>query len=249
MQALKYLEWGPYVLVIVLGWVLWRRRGQRGAENWALRLVWLGLFLYSWPPFGTSLMALLEKRVEPRPAVNPGAGAIVVLSGGLSASEPPEPPVGPAFDTAVRCRHAAWLYQHGWRLPVVPSGGHDALGYSYADVMARTLVEEGVAEQDIWREGRARSTYESAVNVATLLRGKGIRRIVLVTEGYHMPRSAALFRRAGLEVVGSACALRTEQLRRNWREWFTLSPRAMQMSEQALHELLAYGWASLRCQL
>jgi uncharacterized SAM-binding protein YcdF (DUF218 family) len=52
-----------------------------------------------------------------------------------------------------------------------------------------------------WREGESINTIENARYSARILAGAGIRKVILVTDAWHMPRSVARFRAAGLEVV------------------------------------------------
>lgn len=243
------MEWGVFVLLFALLWVAWRQRRGRGAEAWVVRGACLFLFLYTWSPCATFLMGLLEWQAPTRPAVNPGAQAMVVLAGGLLSIDPPEPGVMPAFSTDIRCRHAAWLYQHGWRMPVIPTGGPVPRGSSYAAVMERILLAEGVPAADIWKEDRAMSTYESAQFTAQMLQAKGIRHILLVTEAYHMPRAVRVFRRAGFTVTASPCSYRTKDFEGTWQDWLILAPKSMVMSEQALHENLAFLWLRLTGRL
>ena len=154
-----------------------------------------------------------------------------------------------AFSTGIRCRHAAWLYTHGWQVPIMTSGGPAGQGMNYAVLMESVLRKEGVPPEAIWKEGASSSTYESARNVAGLLLPKGIRRIVLVTEAYHMPRAAALFRRAGFDVVASPCSFRTKEFRGDWQDWLLLSPRYSYMCESVIHEWLALAWSKVRGRL
>ena len=59
----------------------------------------------------------------------------------------------------------------------------------------------GVPAEAIWLQTESRNTYEDAVYSARLLKDKGVRRILLVTSAWHMPRSLGLFQAQGLEVV------------------------------------------------
>lgn len=243
MSTLRYAEWGVFLLLFALGWLAWRQRRLRGPEPWIVRAALLALFLYSWLPCSTLLMGLLERRAPQRPAANPGAEAMVVLAGGLLRNEPGEPGVLPDVSTNVRCRHAAWLYYHGWRMPVIPSGGPAGPGYSFAGVMADLLQKEGLPAANIWQEDRSTSTYDSARFTAQMLQAKGIRHILLVTEAYHMPRAIRLFRHAGLQVTAAPCAYRTREFEGAWADWLLLGPKSMTMNEQFLHESLATLWA------
>jgi uncharacterized SAM-binding protein YcdF (DUF218 family) len=244
VQTLKYADWTVFITLLLLGAGLWRLPSRKNRTVWLLRLGWLFLFLVSWSPFATLLMGLLEWQVPERPASNPGAQAIVVLAGGVLAVEPREPPQPmPAFSTQVRTMHAAWLYQHGWKLPVVVAGGPSGFGVTLADVMEDLLRREGLPADAIWKEGSSSSTYENARNVAAILMPKGIRSIVLVTEAYHMPRAVRLFRHAGFTVTASACAYRTREFQNRWDDWLLLAPKSMLMCEEAVHETLSFTWS------
>jgi uncharacterized SAM-binding protein YcdF (DUF218 family) len=75
-------------------------------------------------------------------------------------------------------------------------------------VMRDSLRLEGVPDSMIWSEEKSHSTYQNALYSAQILREKGIHRIVLVTEAYHMLRAEKSFRKQGLEVVPAACGYR-----------------------------------------
>jgi uncharacterized SAM-binding protein YcdF (DUF218 family) len=59
----------------------------------------------------------------------------------------------------------------------------------------------GVPSESIWQQPKSRNTYEDALYSAQILKEQGIRRILLVTSAWHMPRSVRLFQAQGLEVV------------------------------------------------
>jgi uncharacterized SAM-binding protein YcdF (DUF218 family) len=113
-----------------------------------------------------------------------------------------------------------------------------------ADNMRQTLENVGVPGGMIWTEGASRSTYESALFTARLLRAKNIHRIVLVTEAYHMPRSAQCFRKQGLEVIAAGCAARYLQIDGRWTQFFP-SPRMISYNEDSLHEWIGLAWYRL----
>src|ERR1017187_9420820 len=228
------------ILLLVMGELL-RRRFRRGRYLSMAALI--GLFLWSWPP-STALFALtLERRHSFAQYAAGEADAIVVLSASVYPSDASEPEALPGYGTFLRCQYAAWLYRNWKPLPIVASGGmdHDIV---MADIMRQTLENVGVPDGMIWTEGASRSTYESALFTARLLRAKNIHRIVLVTEAYHMPRSAQCFRKQGLDVVPAGCDYRYIQFRGKWLQFFP-SPHMISTNEDVLHEWIGLVWYRL----
>ena len=86
-------------------------------------------------------------------------------------------------------------------LPILASGGlHFGAPPSEAELFAQVLQED-FSVMARWQEGRSRTTWENAALSAPLLRDAGVRRIVLVTQAWHMPRARWCFERHGFEVV------------------------------------------------
>ncbi|MBQ5345423.1 MAG: YdcF family protein, partial [Acidaminococcaceae bacterium] len=56
-----------------------------------------------------------------------------------------------------------------------------------------------------------RKTAEHARFTKELCREKGFRKVILVTSAYHMPRSAALFRREGVDFIPCPCDYMTNR--------------------------------------
>jgi uncharacterized SAM-binding protein YcdF (DUF218 family) len=203
----------------------------------------LVLFVWCWPPFGWWFSGTLE-RGYPAQATPGGAGdAMVVLSAGLYPADATQPEALPAWDCFLRCERAVWLYRNWKALPIVVSGGEvSAAGHAVmAEVMRRFLEQAGIPGSMIWTEGASRNTYENARNTAEVLRAKGISRIVLVTEAYHMRRAERCFRKQGLEVTPAPCAFRSVPVRRDWTQYFP-SPQAIRWNEDAVHEWVGLLW-------
>jgi uncharacterized SAM-binding protein YcdF (DUF218 family) len=47
----------------------------------------------------------------------------------------------------------------------------------------------------------SRDTYENAVNTKLILDKRGLTGCLLITSGYHMPRTVAIFRHLGMDIV------------------------------------------------
>jgi uncharacterized SAM-binding protein YcdF (DUF218 family) len=177
------------------------------------------------------------------------AQAIVVLSGGFSPLRPGRTQANLSYDTYLRCRHAAWLYEHRAKLPVVTCGNSKSQqGPLLASVMRTCLESEGVPAQQIWQEDRSSSTYENARFSAELLRQRGVDRVILVTEAFHMFRAAATFRKQGIDVVPAPCAFRSAQWEWDLRALLPNST-AIRQNEQTLHEWCGVIWYWLRARI
>ena len=229
-----------FIFLLFIGELL-RRRSRWGSYLSIAALI--GLFLWSWPPSTALFAGTLERwySYSHNPVGN--ADAIVVLSASVYPRDASEPEMLPGYGTYLRCQYAAWLYRNWKQLPIVASGGldHDIV---MADVMRKTLESSGVPGNMIWSEGASRSTYENALFTARLLRAKNIRRIVLVTEAYHMLRSAQCFRKQGLDVIPAGCAARYLQFEGRWTEFFP-SPQMIRYNEDSLHEWIGLLWYRL----
>lgn len=128
------------------------------------------------------------------------ADAIVVLGSGRERGDPAwgaDQPTGVGLE---RQRYAARLAKASG-LPVLTTGGlHYGTPPSEAQLMAVSMEQDfGVAVR--WKEERSRTTWENAQMSAEILLPQGIKRVVVVTQAWHMPRSVWSFEKAGFSVV------------------------------------------------
>ena len=125
------------------------------------------------------------------------ADAIVVLG----CRMPEDGRLGGALER--RVAHAAELWRRG-EAPLLLLSGGGGRQRSEADAMRELALGEGVRSEAMLLEDRSRNTVENAVFSAALLRGKGGRRVIVVSEAYHLLRARILFKAAGLEVVAAS---------------------------------------------
>jgi uncharacterized SAM-binding protein YcdF (DUF218 family) len=185
------------VVVLLLG------IDKRRAAIWLLSATLLVLLVFSTGPFGNLVMKPLESRYPPFPIDPPPVGAIVVLGGGVIDGAPDEGGSAALSDQALkRVMYGLRLYR-GLGVPIVVSGGKvwKNIGETEADTAAAVLARLGVPEGIVVREGRSRTTWENAREVAKILAQRGITRVALVTSAYHMPRAMLAFSRAGIACV------------------------------------------------
>jgi uncharacterized SAM-binding protein YcdF (DUF218 family) len=145
-----------------------------------------------------SLVRMLSRPLELRDKPAP-ADAIVVLGAPLR-------PDGRLSDVLEeRVRAGVELWQRGLAPLLCMSGGRGPgvrAEIAEADAMAARARELGVPAAALVIEGESANTSKNAKNIAMILGSRGARRVLLVTQPFHLRRSAMWFRRAGLEVNG-----------------------------------------------
>jgi uncharacterized SAM-binding protein YcdF (DUF218 family) len=142
--------------------------------------------------------ALTSSRIKEMKADVRQPAAIVVLGSGM---EPYAPEYGVSNLTRYsveRLRYGIWLGRETGT-PVAFSGG---LGWVSSDEgKTEAQVASQIAAQEFgrplkWLEDKSRDTRENASFTIALLKPLGIKRIVLVTHGWHMPRALRAFEEA-----------------------------------------------------
>jgi uncharacterized SAM-binding protein YcdF (DUF218 family) len=195
---------GLLLLLLLLGWCL-RKRFPRLALL-CLCSGFAGLWLGSLPLVVQQAARWLESEPalarEQWPGLAERAQVIVVLGGGREQADPGWHADQPSLLALERIRFAARLARASG-LPLLTSGGlHYGRLPSEAALMAAVLAEDyGLAVR--WQEQASRTTWENARYSAALLQQAGVRRVVLVTQAWHMPRARWSFEQAGLEVVAA----------------------------------------------
>jgi uncharacterized SAM-binding protein YcdF (DUF218 family) len=125
------------------------------------------------------------------------ADAIVVMGAAQYNGRP-----SPVFKA--RLDHAAALFRRRLAPQVVVAGGvGSGEQVSEADVGRRYLLGPGVDTAAVVAIGTGRSTEPSLRAAADWIRARGGRRVILVSDGFHMLRLCLIARRLGLEPLPS----------------------------------------------
>ena len=200
----KHLLMPPGVLILLLVLAWWWRRSRPRLAGWCFVLGVGGFWLMSLPVMVQWGAGLLEREAPlPRDewaTLAQRADAIVVLGAGRERGDlawGSDQPTGMALE---RERYAARLAKASG-LPILTSGGlHYGSPPTEAKMMADSMRDDfGVAVR--WQEGQSRTTWENATFSAEVLLPEGIKRVVVVTQAWHMPRAVWSFQKAGCEVV------------------------------------------------
>ncbi len=192
---------GLLLLLLLVAWWLRGRFPRLAAACFAVAVG--GLWLMSLPV----TVEWSARLLEPEPALQQAqwgdlaqeVDAIVVLGGGREQNDPAWGADQPSPFALERLRYAARLSKASG-VPLLVSGGlHYGEPPSEAALMAQVLARDhGVLVR--WREEASRTTWENATFSAELLRQEGVRRVLLVTQAWHMPRARWCFEQAGFQV-------------------------------------------------
>lgn len=186
------------ILLALLSLLLWRFR-RVAASLLLVAVAWL--YVSSTAAFADFLMGTLEDRYPPKAmSVTPTADAIVVL-GGSTRGDTHFSRMGDLNQQADRLVHALALYKAGKAPMVLLSGGDRPGNRPEAEIMREHLELMGIPRHALLLERESRDTHDNAVYSAVLLKGKNVKRILLVTSAFHLRRSVPLFERQGLEVI------------------------------------------------
>ncbi|UUX94594.1 YdcF family protein [Aquabacterium sp. J223] len=192
------------LLLLAAGGLLWRRR----TAGWAL--LWIGV-IGLWLSTSTAVAeALREVLLSPPPALSgpqvdavrrearERPTAIVVLGGGREDFAPEYAGSSLTDNSLERLRYGLWLARRTG-LPVAFSGGvgwgDGGADRPEAEVAAAIAAEE-FGRPLRWVESASRDTRENAQAMLRQLPGDGIRRVLLVSHGWHLPRAVRAFEQA-----------------------------------------------------
>jgi vancomycin permeability regulator SanA len=123
----------------------------------------------------------------------PSAPVALVLGARVFPSGTPSPFLAARLDLAHR------LYRDGKVRAVLVSGDNLAPEYNEPDAMRAYLINAGMPAEAVVADYAGFDTYDSCVRSRRIF---GVDRLVIVTQGYHLPRAVATCRALGLDATG-----------------------------------------------
>ncbi|PLY16250.1 MAG: YdcF family protein [Sedimenticola sp.] len=234
---------GGLVLMCLIGLML----SGRFIGKFLILLAIAALYLLSAPFFAQQLAQSLEQTppLDPQSLNARQAQAIVVLGGGRYLQAPEYD--GDTVNRLLleRLRYAAKLSRQTG-LPVIPSGGSDwQQGKPEAD-LARQVLEKEYGVSVLAVENRSRTTWENARYTSELLNRLKIKKIILVSHAWHIPRALTVFRNLDIDITPAPTGY-ISQIGKQYSFWDWLpSAQAFQSSYWVLHEYLGEYWYRLR---
>lgn len=132
----------------------------------------------------------------PTPRVAVVFGASIYGNGDLS------PILADRVNTAIEAYNAHKVDR------ILVSGDARHRSYNEPKAMYEYLISHAVAPKDVIIDASGRSTYETCLRAKEVF---GLKRAVLVSQGFHLSRALYIANQLGLDAVGMAGDMKTEQ--------------------------------------
>ena len=140
----------------------------------------------------------------------------------------------PSPALARRVRRAITLVRQGQASVLLMTGGPVATSLPESWVMRDLAVAEGISAEKVMVEDCSRNTIENARLTRPIIDAQGWKRVAVVTDAYHLPRSLYIFRRFGIPATGIAATPEG----RPARDWWL----------SGLREVAAFPWTVVRVE-
>ena len=237
----------PFLLTMLLGA---RFLGTRRALGWVLILLsigalWLtateGLARWAQPLLLTNAPVLSKERIKALASqAKTTRMAIVVLGSGAEKFAPEYGDSNLTPTSLERLRYGLWLSRQTG-IPAAFTGGS---GWAASDGISEAEVAARIAAYDFkqplkWVEIQSRDTAENASMTVPVLQRDGVKAVLVVTHGWHIPRAMASFKKAAganmtIEAAPMGLARMDEVGPLNWMP----STHGFKRNRQLLHEWL-----------
>ena len=123
----------------------------------------------------------------------PGAPVALVLGARVQPSGTPSAFLAARLDLAYR------LWQAGKVEVVLVSGDNMAVEYNEPDAMRAYLIDAGMPAEAVVADYAGFDTYDSCARAQRIF---GVDQLIVVTQGYHLPRAVATCRALGVDATG-----------------------------------------------
>lgn len=91
------------------------------------------------------------------------------------------------------------LYKEGVAKKIIMSGDHGRIDYDEVNLMKNFAIERGIPSEDIFMDHAGFSSYDSVYRAKEIF---GAKKIVIVTQEYHLYRVLYIANQLGLEAYG-----------------------------------------------
>lgn len=145
------------------------------------------------------LLSVQDRILTPEQAAGVEADCVLVLGAGVWEGG------RPSAMLADRLKRGIELFEGGASERMLMSGDHGREEYDEVNAMKRYAIEKGVPSEHIFMDHAGFSTYESMARAKKVFLAQ---KVVIVTQGFHLPRALYLANALGLDAYGVAADLR-----------------------------------------
>lgn len=163
------------------------------------------------------------------------ADCILVLGAGVRADG------SPSHMLTDRLLVGIGLYENGAAPKLLMSGDHGQEDYDEVNTMKAYAVAQGVAAEDVFMDHAGFSTYESMIRARDVF---GVKRVIIVTQEYHLYRALWLAESLGMEAVGVSADLRT-YIGQSVRETREIAARCKDFAVSFIQPSPTYGGTAI----
>lgn len=142
---------------------------------------------------GVMLAAAAPSIIDADDAAGFDADCILVLGAGVRNDGSPSDMLRDRIDTGIA------LYEAGAAPKLLMSGDHGRKHYDEVNVMRSRALDAGIPSPDIFMDHAGFSTYDSLCRARDVF---AVKRVVIVTQEYHLTRALCIAKSLGLEAVG-----------------------------------------------
>jgi uncharacterized SAM-binding protein YcdF (DUF218 family) len=166
------------------------------------------------------------RQCDVKPSITTGCesvDAIVAISGG---------------DTTARTKEAISLFKNGWANKLILSGAaQDKTGPSNAAVMKKLAIDDGVPESAIIIDEYSETTEQNAENSNKIFTSNNIKKVIVVTSGYHQRRAGLEFTKRTQNIVILNHPTKTGN---DWSFWWWVTPTGWYLAISEIVKIVAF---------
>jgi len=207
-----------WVLLLLIIGIIMLRKKKKGGLKWIIFSLLLSLFFTS-PIVMSFMMSAWQLPTYSSNSIKQPYKVGILMGGSMRHFD--EKNQRPVYSTSVdRLMQTIALYKEGKIEKILLTGGS---GYVFLQdqkesfFIAKVLKQSGIPDSSIIIEDESRNTYENAIFTRDILKHKNIEgRLLLITSAFHMRRSLACFKKAGLNIDAFPVDSKTR--------YFTLTP-------------------------
>lgn len=236
---------GP-LLIVLFGFLLLRTNNYRKTGKTVTVSGFLLLYLLSTGLVANVLIRPLEDSYPPL-MDKVKADAIVVLTAGVRDLSHIGMTPYPDSSSLERLIYGYQIHRSLDGVPIIISGGKadpSKSDVSIGAALGKVALEIGVPEKDLIVEDESLNTFEGALQVKEMLKGRGDK-VILVTSASHMARSVKLYKKVGFDVTPAPTDFMGGPI---FSSIYSFIPSAgsLGISATALYEYLSTLWYVLK---